>query len=478
MPNIPCPISTPCLNPANPRTNYTSEAPDKRVFLGFSSNSTPPNPGQPFTNPTGYFYCEDGTSVEDAALCANNGAVDNGDNSGGTSSDPPPNTATDPGQGNQVFWNDEQHATVACPDGGSFTYTMRAGTVRGASPQYANIVAQSLATQRAALYLICISSLNPNACLDEDYDQIITASTRTVGEIDWQIKSGMLPPGLEMLPDLFESKRISIAGTPTTAGNYTFVLRATDEKLNFTERTFTIMVLGITNSPPAGTVGTLYAFQFTAAGGTAPYTFSIPPGHLPAGLEATETGRIAGTPTEAGDTTFTVTIEDDNGNICFSQETISVTAVSLLRLKINGYSDGLFTTGDGNNSVYPHWDGKFPGLVTFAGAHYWQVQVEDDFSVPGSVGSRSGFSRMFYGGVVENGQNEGLFAGFFIILLEFAISSPPGFILWCGHGPADPGWDGVSPPNFADAVGVYTRFNNGPSNLLSPATVTLQLYNT
>ncbi len=474
---IPCPVSTPCENPANPRTNFSSEAPDKRVFLGFSSNSTPPNPGQPFTNPTGYFYCEDGTSVEDAALCANNGAVDNGSNSGGTSSDPPPNTATDPGQGNQVFWNDEQHATVACPDGGSFTYTMRAGTVRGVSPQYANIVAQSLATQRAALYLICISSISPNACLDEDYDQIITASTRTVGEIDWQIKSGMLPPGLEILPDLFESKRISIAGTPTTAGNYTFVLRATDEKLNFTERTFTIMVLGITNSPPAGVAGTLYAFQFTAAGGTAPYTFSIPPGHLPAGLTSNESGRIAGTPTEAGDTTFTVTIEDDNGNICLFQETISVTAVTVLRLRISGYSDGLFTTGSGTGNLAPAWDGKFPLLGLFPGPGFYLLQVDSSWSVPGDLGGGRSHVGDFFGAFIKSGNNAGPFNGFFIIRVTFTYGTGPGYIIWSGHGPADPGWDGVSPPNLADAVGVYTRYNDGPSNLLSPSSLSLELYN-
>lgn len=62
----------------------------------------------------------------------------------------------------------------------------------------------------------------------------------------------------------------------------------------------------------------------------------------------------------------------------------------------------------------------------------------------------------------------------FVIVLGMTTTDAPGFILWTGEGPNDPGWAG-GPANVGDAVGVYTRVDNGPSNLLLPATVLLVL---
>lgn len=355
--NEPCPISSPCQNPANPITNYSSEAPDPPVFIGFGSAAAidAPNPGDPFTNPFGYFYCSSATSQEAAQLCADNGSTDNGVNSGGTSNDPPPNTADDSGRGGAVFWNDTQSFAVTCPDGGTFSYTIPAMSVRAQSPTYANQIALSLAQIRANRYLICISNAS-GACLGEEYDQLITASSQTAGGIDWQLRSGVLPPGLQLLPNLFNLYQISIAGTPTVAGNYVFVLRATDSLGNFTDKTFTLAVLGITNSPTQATVGTPYSFQFTAAGGTAPYTFSVPPGHLPAGLSMSASGLITGTPTDTIPTTFTVTIDDNAGNQCGTQFTMTPQAAGCA-FEIANLNWTYFNQNDGT-----------PGFVMTAGS--------------------------------------------------------------------------------------------------------------
>lgn len=60
--------------------------------------------------------------------------------------------------------------------------------------------------------------------------------------------------------------------------------------------------------PPAGEVGTAYRSTVTAtATGTAPITFSVLSGALPAGVTLNETtGVLSGTPTEAGSSTFTI----------------------------------------------------------------------------------------------------------------------------------------------------------------------------
>lgn len=53
----------------------------------------------------------------------------------------------------------------------------------------------------------------------------------------WTLRSGALPPGLALT-----ASPGRITGTPTTAGTFTFVVRATDTKGAFAERTFSITV--------------------------------------------------------------------------------------------------------------------------------------------------------------------------------------------------------------------------------------------
>ena len=68
-----------------------------------------------------------------------------------------------------------------------------------------------------------------------------------------------------------------------------------------------------TSSPlPAGQVATAYSQSLTASGGTAPYTWSITSGALPAGLVLSG-ALISGTPTTAGTTSFTVQVKDSVG---------------------------------------------------------------------------------------------------------------------------------------------------------------------
>lgn len=82
---------------------------------------------------------------------------------------------------------------------------------------------------------------------------------------------------------------------------------------------------------PNGTVGVPYTQTFTGSGGTAPYTFGVTAGALPAGLTLTAAGVLAGTPTTAGSSTFTVRGTDALG--CFAERsytTAIATAVPTL----------------------------------------------------------------------------------------------------------------------------------------------------
>ena len=73
----------------------------------------------------------------------------------------------------------------------------------------------------------------------------------------------------------------------------------------------------ITLSPPTlpgGSQGTAYSQQITAVGGTAPYTFAVTTGTLPAGITLSAGGLLSGTPTASG--TFPITITATDSATC------------------------------------------------------------------------------------------------------------------------------------------------------------------
>ncbi len=69
-------------------------------------------------------------------------------------------------------------------------------------------------------------------------------------------------------------------------------------------------------SLPNGTVGTAYSRTISATAGVAPYTYSVSAGALPAGLTLNaSTGVLAGTPTAAATSSFTLQATASNGVI-------------------------------------------------------------------------------------------------------------------------------------------------------------------
>jgi hypothetical protein len=85
----------------------------------------------------------------------------------------------------------------------------------------------------------------------------------------------------------------------------------------------------ITLSPATlagGTVGTAYSQTFAGSGGTAPYSFAVTGGALPAGLTLTTAGVLSGTPTTAGNATFTIRGSDATG--CFAVRSVTIAIVT------------------------------------------------------------------------------------------------------------------------------------------------------
>ncbi len=70
------------------------------------------------------------------------------------------------------------------------------------------------------------------------------------------------------------------------------------------------------NTIEVGVQDASFAF-IRASGGTAPYTFAVSAGTLPAGIALSDGGRLGGTPTTPGLSTFTVRGTDAVG--CFAE---------------------------------------------------------------------------------------------------------------------------------------------------------------
>jgi large repetitive protein len=151
----------------------------------------------------------------------------------------------------------------------------------------------------------------------------------------WSLASGQLPPGLSLRT--FSDPRDAndeLAGTPTTAGTYTFTMRLADYNGQQATQQFTITIdppLQIVSPLPAGTVGVPYSHDLIAQGGAPPYSWSVVNNisELPPGLTLGTTppdfnNVLTGTPTQAGTFSFPMEVQDSQGNMVPGTVTVTI----------------------------------------------------------------------------------------------------------------------------------------------------------
>jgi len=190
---------------------------------------------------------------------------------------------------------------------GVYQFTAQAA---GGSPPQSAMRAFQITINRSLT--ITTPAVLPFAILANPYSVSLQASGG-VPPYMWTNVGGPLPPGLTLSSDgVFR-------GTPTGLGNFAFTLQLADSfaSVNQVTRTFALPItkpLAITTlSLPDGIQNADYSQQLQSTGGTAPFTWLVTGGTLPAGLTMTTDGLIQGKPTVVGQQNLTATVTDSLG---------------------------------------------------------------------------------------------------------------------------------------------------------------------
>lgn len=148
----------------------------------------------------------------------------------------------------------------------------------------------------------------PDARVGDGYTFAFTAQGSPL--ITWSVSAGTLPAGLTLSPAGV------LSGIPTTAGTATFTIRASNDETKPADTRVVTLNVSPAIAPPVittsgvianGTAGVSYAYTLSATG-TAPFTWSVAGGSLPANLSLSPGGVITGVPTTPGTYHFTIRV--------------------------------------------------------------------------------------------------------------------------------------------------------------------------
>lgn len=388
---MPCDQHIDCSCSELPLSNFSSEDPDRLLFLGRSFGyPTPPDIIDPPQTPTGCpSFSQSPNSIDDANWCADFsfnecemqevadnpcfvcrqpsgsnhfvGGLGFGFGVAGTGAntspccdpdipaecccDSSPSNPEDPPTGGdarpdrppnapptppRLFCNDPQTCTVDCPGGLKSTGFVAACQFSALSKAQANRMAKSAA---------CFKANEQRICTDDRYGGGNPCKVFCQGEESELQLSASAKNGTEVtwsiqsgsLPQgMTMDGTGKISGTPTGGtGQSSATVKLTDGSGNVSLREICINIMAInTASLPNGSVCAAYNATITAGGGYPPYTFGIDDGVFPDGLTMDEHGAISGTPNAPGNYGFTVSVTDHLDNVCLKDFSIQVTGIA------------------------------------------------------------------------------------------------------------------------------------------------------
>ena len=205
------------------------------------------------------------------------------------------------------------------------------------------------------------------------------AGTGETGGIVWNGSEGTVYGSVTLQEDITigEGESLTLdSGASLDAGDYDVIvdggtLNGADKITGTVKYAPTIT----SESLPDGTVGKSYSDTSLAATGDTPITWSVSNGSLPAGLSLSEDGKITGTPTTEGTSTFIITATNtagsDSKEFSLTIKPVPVTGVKLDKTELSlytGESALLNATVEPDNATNKNvtWESSNPDVATVA----------------------------------------------------------------------------------------------------------------
>ena len=137
----------------------------------------------------------------------------------------------------------------------------------------------------------------------------------------------------------------------------------------------------LTASLPNMAVGQYYSQQLQVAGGSAPYSYYISGGSLPAGVTMSNSGQIYGTPQGYASSSFTVRVSDNYGRSVSQNFTISTSGGGAV-LGSSTYSNGQIISVNGTvYIIYKNTQTAFGNAAAYLGLGYnWEQVMQVSYS--------------------------------------------------------------------------------------------------
>uniref|UniRef100_UPI00307636EA beta strand repeat-containing protein n=1 Tax=Oryzifoliimicrobium ureilyticus TaxID=3113724 RepID=UPI00307636EA len=282
---------------------------------------------------------------------------------------------------------------------GSFNFQISAtdsGTPNSGSRSYTLTVAAPTLTLPATTLT--------SGTAGQAYSAAITPASGGIAPYAYTMSAGALPAGISL-----NSASGTLSGTPTAVGNFSFTLTATDSTSGTpgqASRSYTLATVAptLTITPstlPAGIAGSAYSQTLSASGGTAPYSFAVFAGALPAGLNLNSAGVLSGTPTASGSFNFTVSVTDAGGfgatqayTLAIASPTLTITPSTLpAGIAGSAYSQTLSASGGTAPYSFAVSAGALPAGLTLnsAGVLSGTPTASGSFNFTVSVTDTGGF---------------------------------------------------------------------------------------
>ncbi|WP_433974176.1 beta strand repeat-containing protein [Tunturiibacter lichenicola] len=258
----------------------------------------------------------------------------------------------------------------------SGTYSFAVALVDSSTPSQtasATVTLSVAPAQTAPIAPLTITTTSlPNGTTGTAYSTLLQATGGTAPYF-WSITSGNLPSGLNLAANTGV-----ISGTPIASGSFPIAVTVKDSVSMQTvtaNLAFSIVFAGAPLSIasatlPSAMLNQSYSATLTAAGGTAPYSWSITSGALPAGLNLATSGAVLGSPTAVGTFNFIASVADSSNptqtksasiSLVVSPATLSIVAPALPSGTDGaGYSNALQATGGTAPYTWSMTSGSLP----------------------------------------------------------------------------------------------------------------------